>query len=93
MDEKDANEPEPEADENRIRRGLLVWLLAMSVLSPLLVGVAGIVYTSHVQRQADRRWCALLSSLDSPQAPATTDRGRVVQQQMHELRTDLGCDR
>jgi hypothetical protein len=60
----------------------------------LLVGavVANAVYTRHLQQQADRRWCALLSSLDSPQAPATTERGLVLQVQMHKLRNDLGCD-
>ena len=42
--------------------------------------------------EADRRWCELLSSLDQPQAPATTERGQRIQEQIHRLRADLGCE-
>lgn len=42
------------------------------------------------QHRNDLRWCQLLASLDQP-APASTERGRLIQAQIHQLRTDLGC--
>lgn len=79
------------------------WSLAMVLMSAVLVAGACIVYTNIVQRdaearqerarqEADRRWCALMASLDQPEAPATTDRGQRIQQQIHQLRRDLGCE-
>jgi hypothetical protein len=75
-----------------MRRGYALLMVVASVAALLAVVVSNAVYTRHLQQQADLRWCALLTSLDSPQAPATTERGLVVQRQMHKLRTDLGCD-
>lgn len=85
----------------RNRRYAMTMTLIVGVLfvGSLWLNVA---YTKHVEQQSDRRqtelrhrqdvrWCALLASLDQPQAPATTTRGRVVQQQIHQLRLDLGC--
>jgi hypothetical protein len=70
----------------------------------LFVGslVGSVAYTRHVQATADRRqaelrmesdqrWCPLLGSLDQPEVPATTARGRAVQQQIHQLRVATGC--
>lgn len=67
------------------------WSLFIVLVTAALIAVAGIVYTTHVQRQSDRRWCSLLESLDQPDVPATTERGRRVQEQIHVLRRDLGC--
>ena len=70
------------------------WMYAL--LSVFAVAAAmmftNLYYTAHEQRKSDQRWCALLASLDQPQVPATTERGRQVQQQIHQLRHDLGCD-
>ena len=79
------------------------WSLLMVLVAAVLVAGSGVFYTNHVQRQeqqrqeqtrreADRRWCALMASLDQPQEPATTERGRVIQKQIHQLRRDLGCE-
>jgi hypothetical protein len=70
----------------------------------LFVGslVLNVAYTRHVQstadqrqaelrRESDQRWCPLLGSLDQPEVPATTTRGRAVQQQIHQLRVETGC--
>lgn len=72
------------------------YAIAVIVLTGLiLVGavVANAAYTSHLQRQADSRWCSLLTSLDNPSVPTTTERGRIVQQQIHTLRVQLECQR
>lgn len=81
-----------------------VWSLVMVAGAAVLVAALGFVYTSNVQRQADQRWhaqqvqadqrwCDLLATLDQPGQPTTTERGRVVQQQIHQLRAELGCGR
>lgn len=46
----------------------------------------------QARREADLRWCALMAKLDQPEQPATTERGRAIQQQIHQLRLDLGCE-
>lgn len=78
------------------------WAVLMVLASAVLIAFANVAYTRHVAEQADhrqaelrheqdRRWCPLLVSLDQPDVPATTDRGRAIQQQIHELRIETGC--
>lgn len=67
------------------------WAIFMVVVFAVLVAGACIVYTNRTQHESDQRWCALLASLDQPEAPATTPRGQQIQQQVHELRHSLGC--
>lgn len=74
----------------RAARYAAVMLVVSTVL---IVGtvVVNVAYTRHVQAQSDRRWCDLMDSLDQPSVPATSERGRRVQQQIHRLRLELGC--
>jgi hypothetical protein len=67
------------------------WSIAMVLAVAVLIAIGGVLYTNHAQRRSDQRWCDLLSSLDQPQAPPTTDRGARIQQQIHELRQELRC--
>jgi hypothetical protein len=81
------------------------YAMAISLLiGVLFVGslVGSVAYTRHVQQNADRRqaelrheqdqrWCPLLATLDQPEVPASTERGRAVQQQIHTLRIESGC--
>lgn len=76
------------------------YLLAVIVISILVLSVAGVGYTTYVdrkrsqqEREADRRWCALLTQLDSAysQAPPSTETGRLVARSIHELRVEIGC--
>lgn len=67
------------------------WSLFIVLVTAVLIAVAGIMYTTHVQRQSDRRWCDLLATLDQPGEPAATERGRQIQQELRQLRRDLGC--
>jgi hypothetical protein len=71
-------------------------------VSGLVIVLANMIYTSHVQRQSEQRfnravelsqqrWCDLLNSLDHPEVPSTTERGKQIQLQIHELRLGLGC--
>jgi hypothetical protein len=85
----------------RGRRYAIGMVLLVGVLFVGAV-VLNAAYTSRVQensdrrqaeerRRQDRRWCDLLTSLDQPQTPATTERGRELQRQVHQLRKDMGC--
>lgn len=85
-----------------MRRGYALAAILITAVALVAVVVVNVGYTRHVQQQADRRqaraareadhrWCALLNSLDQPEVPTTTDRGRAVQVQIHGLRVDLGC--
>lgn len=74
-----------------MRRTYAVLMIVASVVALLSVVIANATYTRHLQQQADRRWCSLLTTLDNPSIPTTTDRGRIVQQQIHTLRVQLEC--
>jgi hypothetical protein len=67
------------------------WSLVMVVVTAVCVAGACIVYTNHVQQRSDQRWCDLLASLDQPGQPPTTERGRQIQEQLHELRSEMRC--
>ncbi|MEU9839749.1 hypothetical protein AB0C69_11065 [Actinomadura sp. NPDC048032] len=68
------------------------WSVAIVTVSALLVAGACVFYTNQQQRQSDRRWCELLTTLDQPTPAPTTARGREIQRQIHRLRLDLGCE-
>lgn len=74
--------------------------LAAVVLSMFLLAAANVIYTGWVdsqrdeaEREADRRWCALLVTLDDAYSstPPATEIGRRVAAAIHSLRTDLDC--
>jgi hypothetical protein len=79
------------------------WYSVMVILIGAVVLAFGNgIYTNYVQHQSEQRfnravqmsqqrWCDLLNSLDHPEVPSTTDRGRQIQKQIHELRLGLGC--
>lgn len=68
------------------------WAVGMVVVAAVLVSGIGIAYTAVTQRQADRRWCSLLLTLDSPGVPRpTTPRGVQIQDRIHALSVELGC--
>ena len=77
------------------------WMvLVIVVLSMLAVGLAGVGYTGYVdgereaaEREADKRWCQLLVTLDEAYSAATptTDVGRKVAAAVHTLRVSLKC--
>lgn len=81
------------------------YAMAVSFIACVAIALSGVVYTNHVQQQADRRstaeradsdrrWCALLTDLDdaygAPPGP-TTDLGRKVAAEIHKLRLSFRC--
>ncbi len=70
------------------------WAVGMIAAASVLVAGFSIAYTVHTQRAADRRWCSLLVTLDSPTGPQpTTPRGEQIQDRIHALSGELGCHR
>lgn len=74
------------------------WLAYLLTLT-LLFGAA-VWYTRYslgqqaaAERESDRRWCQLLTTLDEAYsaAPPTTPTGRRLAGDIHQLRAELGC--
>jgi hypothetical protein len=79
-----------------LRRGVLAWLLVMSLVSPMAVALGGVWYTGHVERTGDRQWCELLNAIDRPpdpviKDPATRARNLAFVGKIHRLRVSKGC--
>lgn len=72
----------------------VVYMLVAVLLSSLVTAVAALALTRHERAESDRRWCSLLSELDAayqtPPGP-TTEVGRKVAEEIHQLRVGLGC--
>lgn len=81
------------------------YAIAVSFVAVVAIALAGVGYTNYVQDQAqrrteaeraesDRRWCALLTDLDSAYATSpgpTTEIGMKVAAEIHQLRIAFGC--
>lgn len=80
------------------------YAIAVSFFACLVIALAGVLYTNHVQRQAqqraaverresDRRWCALLVDIgDSQRAvPPKTESGKRFAAEIDRLRREFGC--
>jgi hypothetical protein len=59
------------------------------------VSIAGssVAYANYVQRESDRKWCKLVTTLDDAYRgqPPTTAAGKNVAESIAQLRRDLGC--
>ncbi len=74
--------------------------LVVAVACMVILAVAGVLYTGHAireqdraEREQDRRWCALLVTLDDQYRapPPTTETGRRVAAAIAFLRESFGC--
>jgi hypothetical protein len=73
-------------------RPVPLWYVLVAVMvSLLLTTAAGVIYTNHVQRESDRRWCELLGELAGG-PPPESERGRAVMESMQHLREQFGCE-
>jgi hypothetical protein len=83
----------------------LSYAIVVAFFACVCIALAGVVYTNYVQSQArhrteaeraesDRRWCALLTELDNAYATSpgpTTEVGKKVAAEIHQLRVGFGC--
>lgn len=67
------------------------WALAMVVAMAIIAMGVNIFYTAHTQRDADRRWCALLTSLTADTPAPTTSRAIKISDELTRLERQLGC--
>ena len=80
-----------ENSDQQNRRTPTVIVVASIILSLIMTGFAVVSYTAYAQARSDHRWCDLLNGIDQPNVPATTERARIAQRQIHKLRVDFGC--
>jgi hypothetical protein len=73
------------------KRTPIVAVVGVIMLSLIMTGFAVVSYTAYAQARSDHRWCDLLNGIDQPNVPATTERARNAQRQIHKLRIDFGC--
>jgi hypothetical protein len=76
-----------------VRPGSGRWSALMFVASILLLVVLGYVYTHHVQRQSEQKWCALIVTMTDAynSQPPQTELGQRIAADMAKLRRELGC--
>lgn len=71
----------------------VLYALVVVFATVLAVAALSIWYANHVQRESNRNWCDLVTTLDAayqanpPQSPI----GRQLAADMHNLRVRLGC--
>lgn len=77
----------------RVKR---VYPFVVLVLVSLLVGAAAVLWSAHDVSVNDRKWCALVSTIDQANAaaprrpPAGTFTAQFIAE-IHSLRGELGC--
>lgn len=101
MTDLDKAHPDKPKHANGTRLSRPRWyLLVAIVVSTLSTAGGGVAYTSwsignqdRTERENDRRWCQLLTTLDEAYlaAPPQTDTGKRLAADIHELRGELGC--
>lgn len=77
-----------------LRPGKRGWLRAMLVVPFLALAVAGMLYTNHVQKEGEQRWCELIIILDE-QYQAAEIEDPVAQRfadALHRLLEQLPCN-
>lgn len=69
------------------------WRRLVNVLAWLALAVSTVLYVNHVQKQTERKFCAVINaSLPAPGGPPpTSDRVRRGLAAMTQLKHDLGC--
>lgn len=82
----------------------LSYAIVLAFFACLAIALAGVIYTNHVQKQAeqraevvriesDRRWCSLLVDIGNSQraVPPTTASGKRFAAEIDKLRREFGC--
>lgn len=78
-----------------IPRSILLSVVFSYVCAVALVA-ASLVYSAHVEKQNDQRWCSVLIAIDDAYAEATNNpnvsrSGRHIGEEFHRLRIEFGC--
>lgn len=93
---------EEEAEPRRTPYVPFWYAIAVAFIAVVVLAGAGLIYTSYVQRQAerraelvriesDRRWCGLFAVIDPPAVQPTNDAERAIAAEIHRMRVRFGC--
>jgi hypothetical protein len=67
------------------------WSVLMVLFTAVLISGASILYTGYQQREANRKWCDVMTTLDRQNTPATTPQSVDFRRKIHKLTIGLGC--
>jgi hypothetical protein len=67
------------------------YALLMVLLAAALLVVVNIAYTAYAQEENNRKWCDVMTTLDTQNTPATTPQAVDFRRKIHKLRLGLGC--
>lgn len=66
------------------------WAIATNIVCTLAVVIAGVVYTNHVARESESKWCGVVVTLDdsyaTPRSPGAAPPSAVGQRMMEEMK-------
>jgi hypothetical protein len=67
------------------------WSVLMVLVTAVLISGASILYTGYQQRENNRKWCDVMTTLDRQNTPATTPQSVDFRRKIHKLTIGLGC--
>lgn len=67
------------------------WAVLMVLVVAVLISLSGIFYTGYVQRENNRKWCDVMTTLDRQTTPANSPQAVDFRRKIHRLRLGLGC--
>jgi hypothetical protein len=71
----------------------VIYALIASYLSGIVVTVSTFIYANYVDNKSNHAWCSVIITLDDTyiKTPPTTDAGRNVALNIHNLRRTFEC--
>jgi hypothetical protein len=71
------------------------WYPLLAVfISVLALSISGVLYTNHVARESERKWCGMMVGLDEAykETPPNTATGRNIAREIRYLRESFDCN-
>lgn len=67
------------------------WSMLMVLITAVLISGASLLYSGYQQRENNRKWCDVMTTLDRQNTPATTPQSVDFRRKIHKLTIGLGC--
>lgn len=67
------------------------WSVLTVLITAVLVSGASLLYSGWQQRENNRKWCDVMTTLDRQNTPATTPQSVDFRRKIHKLTIGLGC--
>lgn len=67
------------------------WSMLMVLITAILISGASLLYSGYQQRENNRKWCDVMTTLDRQNTPATTPQSVDFRRKIHKLTIGLGC--